>query len=67
MKPFHALNSVNKETDGMRFSVEFLNSIEIHGLPPNTLYLTESMPIMPHRNCNPPKLCYGTRLIITSF
>lgn len=47
------------------FPVEFLNSLDINGLPPHKLTLTEGMPIILLRNLNKSMgLCNGTRLIV---
>lgn len=47
------------------FPVEFLNSLDINGLPPHKLTITEGMPIILLRNLNKSMgLCNGTRLIV---
>lgn len=46
----------------MNFPVEFLNSIELPGLPLHQLTLAVGIPIMLIRNLKPPFLCNGTRL-----
>lgn len=50
--------------DAVNYSTEFLNSIEVPGVPPHKLTLKIGSPIMLMRNINPPKLCNGTRLIV---
>jgi ATP-dependent DNA helicase PIF1 len=50
------------------FPVEYLNSINVSGLPPHTLHLREGVPIILLRNINPQQgLCNGTRLRVIAF
>ena len=50
------------------YPTEFLNSLNVSGLPPHRLNLKDGMPIMMLRNLNPSAgLCNGTRLIIKSI
>ena len=44
-----------------------MNSIKLSGLPDHKLALQVGAPIMLLRNLNPPKLCNGSRLIITNL
>lgn len=48
----------------MNFPTEFLNSLDISGLPPHSLALKVGVPIIMLRNLNPPRLCNGTRLAV---
>ena len=47
--------------------MEFLNSIELPGLPSHILKLKIGAPIILLRNIRPPYLMNGTRLIITKL
>ena len=64
---YKSFNSVPKGTNETHFPREFLDSIEISGLPPHALHLKIGSPIMLLRNIDPPKLCNGTRLIIVDM
>ena len=48
--------------DGTHFPPEYLNSIEMSGLPQHELVLKVGAPVMLIRNICPPLLCNGTRL-----
>ncbi|GFX21390.1 ATP-dependent DNA helicase [Trichonephila clavipes] len=49
------------------YPVEFLNSLELSGLPSHELQLKLNVPVMLMRNLNAPLLCNGTRLRITKL
>ena len=51
----------------MLFPVEFLNSIELTGLPEHELKLKIGTPIILLRNIKPPVLMNGIRLIIVKL
>ena len=64
MKEYHAFNTVTEGTNETHFPTEFLDSIEVSGLPPHNLQLKIGSPIMLLRNIDPPRLCNGTRLVV---
>jgi ATP-dependent DNA helicase PIF1 len=53
------------EDEATRFPTEYLNSLNVAGLPPHRLSFKEGMPLILLRNLNPKEgLCNGTRLIV---
>ena len=56
-----------KDEEAVDYPIEFLNSIKLSGLPDHLLTLNIGVPIMLLRNLNPPKLCNGSRLVITNL
>ena len=67
MKVYRSIDRVQKEEEVVDYLIEFLNSIKLSGLPDHKLALKVGAPIMLLRNLNPPKLCNGSRLIITNL
>ncbi|GFW68472.1 ATP-dependent DNA helicase [Trichonephila clavipes] len=53
--------------DTTSYSVEFLNSLELSGVPSHKLELKVGVPVLSMRNLDAPKLCNGTRLRITEL
>ncbi|XP_078251661.1 uncharacterized protein LOC144591268 isoform X1 [Rhinoraja longicauda] len=64
MKTYLSFNAVTEGTDATHFPTEFLDSVEISGLPPHKLELKKGSPIILMRNLAPPRLCNGTRMIV---
>lgn len=54
------------ETQAAQFPVEFLNTLEISGLPSHKLLLKAGAPIIIMRSLDPPKVTNGTRCIVTN-
>lgn len=63
-KVYKSNDVVTENDDTIRFPTEFLNSIELPGLPPHRLTLKKGVVVMLLRNLQAPKLCNGTRLRI---
>ncbi|XP_074306078.1 uncharacterized protein LOC141641308 [Silene latifolia] len=58
--------SIDSDDQFSAYPTEYLNTLNIQGLPRHELKLKEGMPVMLLRNINPSQgLCNGTRLIIT--
>lgn len=51
----------------IKYPVEFLNSIELSGVPSHKLELKVGVPVILMRNLDAPRLCNGTRLRITEL
>ena len=64
MKEYFSFNAVTEGTNATHFPTEFLDSVEISGLPPHKLELKKGSPIILMRNLEPPRLCNGTRMIV---
>ena len=62
------MDSVIEDSQQAYYPVEFLNQINLSGLPAHKLVLKKKLPIMMLRNLNPTNgLCNGTRLIIKNI
>lgn len=60
-----SVDSVLQESNQALYPIEFLNTLNISGLPPHNLNLKVGLPIIMLRNLNPNEgLCNGTRLIV---
>jgi hypothetical protein len=59
-----SIDIVCDATEAVNYPTEFLNSLDLPGLPPHNLQLKVGSPVIFLRNLNPPRLCSGTRLVI---
>lgn len=66
-KIFTSLNTTLSDDDATHYPTEFLNTIELAGLPPHILPLKTGMPVMILRSLNPPRLMNGTRCVVTNL
>jgi len=64
---YKSLDSVPDDTQAIEFPTEFLNSLEVSGLPPHLLSLKVGAPIIILRSLDPPRVTNGTRCIITKL
>ncbi|XP_054259696.1 ATP-dependent DNA helicase pif1-like [Macrosteles quadrilineatus] len=64
---FNSIDTIMDEEQAVNYPKEFLNSLELSGVPPHELCLKVGVPVMLMRNLDAPKLCNGTRLVIKSI
>jgi len=64
---YKSLDSVPDENQAIEFPTEFLNSLEVSGLPPHLLSLKLGAPIIVLRSLDPPRVTNGTRCVITKL
>ena len=62
-----SLDFVLDESQAVHFPVEFLNSLEVSGLPLHLLSLKVNAPIIILRSLDPPRVTNGTRCVITKL
>ncbi|KAF0732554.1 ATP-dependent DNA helicase [Aphis craccivora] len=59
---YQSIDTVTNQDEVAKYSIKFLNSLDLHGIPPHVLTLQFGTPIILLRNINPLRLCNGTRL-----
>ena len=67
MKCYNSVDTVTDPEMATSFPVEFLNSLDLPGMPPHKLELKIGCPVILLRNLNAPILCNGTRLKIKTL
>jgi hypothetical protein len=61
---YKSIDTVMNQDDVINYPTEFLNSLDLPGMPPHVLTLKNGVPLILLRNINPPRLCNGTRLSV---
>ncbi|GFU70857.1 ATP-dependent DNA helicase [Trichonephila clavipes] len=61
---YKSIDTVENQDEVVNYPTEYLNSLELPGMPTHVLTLKIGVPIILLRNINPPRLCNGTRLSV---
>ena len=64
---YKSIDTVVDESETVNYPTEFLNSLDLSGIPPHDLVLKEGSSVMCLRNIDPPRLYNGTRIIVTKL
>ena len=64
---YKSIDTVPDETEAINFPMEFLNSLDVSGLPPHLLSLKIGVPILIFRSLDPPRVTNGTRCLIAKL
>ncbi|XP_018572499.1 uncharacterized protein LOC108911909 [Anoplophora glabripennis] len=67
MKKYLLMDTIMDTELSTSYPVEFLNSLELSGVPSHKLQLKLNVPVMLMRNLDAPRLCNGTKLRITKL
>lgn len=65
MKVYLPIDKIMDTEQSSSYPAEFLNSLELSGVPSHKLQLKLGVPVMLMRNIDAPRLCNGTRLRVT--
>ncbi|XP_018496512.1 ATP-dependent DNA helicase PIF6-like [Galendromus occidentalis] len=66
-KTYRSIDTLMEQDEVVNYPTEFLNSLDLPGMPPHILTLKLGVPIISLRNLHPPRLCNGTRLAVKNL
>ncbi|KAJ8736701.1 hypothetical protein PYW08_007357 [Mythimna loreyi] len=66
-REYISINRMMDQEESTNYPIEFLNSLNVSGLPSHIIKLKIGVPIILLRNLSPPKLCNGTRLKVVNL
>jgi ATP-dependent DNA helicase PIF1 len=61
---YKSIDTVCDTTEAVNYPTEFLNSLDLPGMPPHNLQLKVGSLVIFLPNLNPLRLCNGTQLVI---
>jgi ATP-dependent DNA helicase PIF1 len=61
---YKSIDTVCDAAETVKYPTEFLNSLDLSGMPSHNLQLKVGSPVILLCNLNPPRLCNDTRLVI---
>lgn len=61
---YKSIDTTMEQDEAVNYPTEFLNSLDLPGLPPHILKLKTNVSVILLRNINPPRLCNGSRLAV---
>ena len=64
---YRSLDTIPDESQAVHFPTEFLNSLEVSGLPQHLLLLKVGAPIIILRSLDSPRVTNGTRCVVTKL
>ncbi|XP_054708558.1 uncharacterized protein LOC129218343 [Uloborus diversus] len=67
LRTYKSIDTVYEKDEVVNYPTEFLNSLEISGIPQHKLNLKDGSLIMLLRNLDPPNLCNGTRMSVNKL
>ncbi|XP_050065100.1 uncharacterized protein LOC126554024 [Aphis gossypii] len=67
LRIYKSVDSATNQDDVVNYPPEFLNSLDLPGLPPHNLQLKVGSVVIMLRNINQPRLCNDTRLAIKNY
>ncbi|KAL0867452.1 hypothetical protein ABMA27_008239 [Loxostege sticticalis] len=66
-KIYTSIDTVMSSDDSTTYPIEFINTLELTGVPSHKLELKIGVPVLLMRNLDAPRFCNGTRLRVTEL